>query len=58
MVKDEKKKAKDQKDVQAMLDDVCLEEAPVEAPAEKKQPQENASDAGVSINSEVISEEN
>ena len=46
MIKDEKKKAKDQKDVQAMLDDVTLEEA------DKKQPQENSSDASGSIVSE------
>jgi hypothetical protein len=46
IIKDEKKKAKDQKDVQAMLDDVCLEEA------DKKQPQENSSEASGSVMSE------
>ena len=40
MLKDEKKKAKDQKDVQNMLDDVALENDAV-----KKQPQESSSDA-------------
>lgn len=46
MIKDEKKKAKDTKDVQAMLDDVVMDEA------DKKQPQENSSDASESIVSE------
>ena len=48
MIKDEKKKAKDQKDVQAMLDDVCLDEVNPDQ-ADKKQPQENSSEASESV---------
>ena len=40
MLREEKKKAKDVKEVQGMLDEVSLDDA------DKKQPQENSSDAG------------
>jgi hypothetical protein len=47
LLREEKKKAKDTKDVQNMLDDVMLDE-----PAEKKQPQETSSQASSDLQSE------
>jgi len=50
MLKDQKKKAKDTKDVQNMLDDVSLDDA------DKKQPQENSSVASSEVKSEAEAE--